>query len=85
LLSSWMDLVRCSGIPLPGIIPLYRLGPSSPLVKRITIAIPEELYATLLEFTADECKKKQRKLSLGNSIRTLMSSRLEQLGYRNQV
>jgi len=42
----------------------------------------DELYLKLLEYTAEESKKEVRKLSLGNSIRSLMSSRLEQLGYR---
>lgn len=41
----------------------------------------DELYLALLTYTADESKKKARKLSLGSSIRSLISYRLEQLGY----
>jgi len=52
-------------------------------VKRITIAMTDELYVRLLEFTADESKKKVRRLSLGNSIRTLISSKLDELGYHD--
>ncbi len=54
---------------------------SSPPVKRLTIAMTDELYLELLKFNADECKKEVRKLSLGSSIRGLISYRLEQLGY----
>jgi len=52
-------------------------------VKRLTIAMTDELYLELLKFNTDECKKEVRKLSLGNSIRGLISSRLEQLGYHD--
>jgi len=52
-------------------------------VKRITIAMSDELYMELLEYTADQSREKLRKLSLGSSMRSLISSRLEQLGYRD--
>lgn len=54
-------------------------------MKRITIAMTDELYLALLEYTADESRKEVRKLSLGKSMRSLMSSRLEQLGYGKWV
>jgi hypothetical protein len=43
----------------------------------------DKLYLELLKFNADESKKEVRRLSLGSSIRGLISSRLEQLGYLN--
>jgi hypothetical protein len=74
-----------SRIPLPGVIPLNPFGanfsPLVKLVKRITIAMTDELYLALLEYSADESKRAVRKISLGNSMRSLMSSRLEELGY----
>jgi hypothetical protein len=42
----------------------------------------DELYLALLEYSADESRKAVEKISLGKSMRSLMSSRLEQLGYR---
>jgi hypothetical protein len=45
----------------------------------------DELYLALLEYSADESKKAVRKISLGKSMRSLMSSRLDELGYREQV
>ena len=45
----------------------------------------EELYLALLEYCADESKKAVRKVSLGESMRGLMSFRLEELGYRELV
>ena len=45
----------------------------------------DELYLALLEYSADEIKKALRKISLGRSMRSLMASRLEELGYRELV
>jgi hypothetical protein len=54
----------------------------SPTVKRLTIAMTDELYLALLQYSADESRKAVRKVSLGKSMRILMSSRLDELGYR---
>jgi hypothetical protein len=42
----------------------------------------DELYLALLQYSADESRKAVRKVSLGKSMRSLMSSRLYELGYR---
>jgi hypothetical protein len=79
---------KYSGIPLPRAVSLNRSGTTSSLlvklVKRITIAMTDELYLALLEYSADESRKAVKKISLGMSMRSLMSSRLEELGYGNR-
>jgi hypothetical protein len=83
LRSSCLDITRILEFPLPGIFSLNPSGTSfSPNVKRITIAMTDELYLALLEYSADESRKAVRKVSLGKSMRSLMSSRLDELGYR---
>jgi hypothetical protein len=42
----------------------------------------DELYLAILEYSVDESRRDVMKISLGKSMRSLMSSRLEQLGYR---
>ena len=51
------------------------------MMKRLTIGMSEELYTDLLEFAADESKKKVRRLSLGRTVRALISAQLKQSGY----
>ena len=50
-------------------------------MKRLTIAMNDELYGRLLGYAADQSKSKMRRLSLGETVRTLVSSRLDELGY----
>jgi hypothetical protein len=45
----------------------------------------DELYLALLEYSADESRKAVKKISLGRSMRTLMSTRLDELGYSESV
>jgi len=50
-------------------------------MKRLTIAMSDDLYARLLGYAADQSKSKLKRLSLGESMRDLVSARLDQLGY----
>ena len=54
-------------------------------MRRITIAMNDDLYLTLLDYAADESKLNVRRLSMGKAVRVLMSSRLEQLGYQTNA
>ena len=51
-------------------------------MKRLTIAMSDELYARLLGYAADESKRKLKRLSLGETMRNLVSARLDELEYR---
>jgi len=50
-------------------------------MKRLTIAMSDELYGRLLGYAADQSKSQMKRLSLGETMRTLVSARLDQLGY----
>jgi hypothetical protein len=50
-------------------------------MKRLTIAMNDELYARLLGFAADQSKSQLKRISLGESVRDLVSARLDELGY----
>jgi hypothetical protein len=50
-------------------------------MKRLTIAMSDDLYARLLGFAADQSKSHLRRISLGESVRDLVSARLDELGY----
>jgi hypothetical protein len=50
-------------------------------MKRLTIAMNDDLYARLLGYAADQSKSQLKRLSLGESVRDLVSARLDQLGY----
>ena len=50
-------------------------------MKRLTIAMSDDLYARLLGFAADQSKSKLKRISLGESVRDLVSDRLDELGY----
>jgi hypothetical protein len=50
-------------------------------MKRLTIAMSDELYGRLLGYAADQSKSQMRRLSLGETMRTLVSIRLDELGY----
>ena len=50
-------------------------------MKRLTIAMSDDLYSRLLTFAADQSKSQLKRMSLGESVRDLVSARLEELGY----
>jgi hypothetical protein len=50
-------------------------------MKRLTIAMSEGLYGRLLGYAADQSKSKMKRLSLGETMRTLVSTRLDEIGY----
>ena len=50
-------------------------------MKRLTIAMSDELYGRLLGYAADQSKSQMKRLSLGETLRTLVSARLDELGY----
>jgi len=50
-------------------------------MKRLTVAMSDELYKDLVEYAADQSKRNVRRLSLGEAMRTLTSVRLSELGY----
>ena len=50
-------------------------------MKRLTIAMSDYLYVRLLGFAADQSKSQMKRLSLGETVRTLVTARLDQLGY----
>jgi hypothetical protein len=50
-------------------------------MKRLTIAMSDYLYGRLLGFAADQSKSQMKRLSLGETVRTLVSTRLDELGY----
>lgn len=49
-------------------------------MKRLTIAMSDYLYGRLLNFAADQSKSQMRRLSLGETVRSLVSARLDELG-----
>jgi hypothetical protein len=50
-------------------------------MKRLTIAMSDYLYGRLLGFAADKSKREMKRLSLGETVRDLVSARLDELGY----
>jgi hypothetical protein len=50
-------------------------------MKRLTIAMSDYLYGRLLGFAADQSKREMKRLSLGETVRTLVAARLDELGY----
>jgi hypothetical protein len=50
-------------------------------MKRLTIAMNDELYGRLLGYAADQSKSQMKRLSLGETVRNLVSARLDELGY----
>jgi len=62
-----------------------RLFRSCALMKRLTIAMGDELYTELVEYAADESKRKVRRLSLGEAARTLISAQLAEFGYERAL
>lgn len=54
-------------------------------MKRLTIAMNDELYSRLLGYAADQSKSQMKRLSLGETVRNLVSNRLDELGYDMQL
>jgi hypothetical protein len=50
-------------------------------MKRLTIAMSDDLYARLLGYAADQSKRQLRRLSLGETVRVLVSAGLDNIGY----
>jgi predicted CopG family antitoxin len=50
-------------------------------MKRITISIDDDIYASLIDYAADSCKEELSRLSVSRSIRKLLATRLEELDY----
>jgi predicted transcriptional regulator len=46
-------------------------------MKRVTIALDDEMYLSLLEYAAQRSKREMRRFSMGEAIRDLVASRLE--------
>jgi hypothetical protein len=51
-------------------------------MKRLTIAMGDDLYARLLGYAADQSKSKLKRFSLGETVRSLVISKLDELGYQ---
>ena len=45
-------------------------------MKRVTIALDEKMYLSLIEYAAEKSKKEMRRFSLGEAIRDLIASQL---------
>jgi predicted CopG family antitoxin len=50
-------------------------------MKRITISLDDDIYASLIDYAADACKEDLARLSLSRAIRKLLAKRLEELNY----
>ncbi len=50
-------------------------------MKRITISIDDEVYASLVDYAADTCKEDLARLSLSRAIRKLLAKQLGELNY----
>ena len=76
-----------SRFPLPGIVLLNPLWGQLFTARETNNNSDDRrtLYLALLEYSADESRRAVRKISLGRSMRTLMSSRLDELGYSESV
>jgi hypothetical protein len=48
-------------------------------MKRLTIAMSDYLYGRLLVFAADQSKSQMKRLSLGETVRMLVSTRLDEI------
>ena len=50
-------------------------------MKRVTIALDEELYVSLVDYAANKSKREMRRFSIGEAIRELLALQLASLGY----
>jgi predicted transcriptional regulator len=46
------------------------------VMKRVTIALDDEMYIALLEYAAERSKREMRRFSMGKAIRDLVASQL---------
>ncbi len=49
-------------------------------MKRVTIALDDEMYVALLEYAAERSKHDMRRFSMGKAIRDLVASQLATIG-----
>ncbi len=49
-------------------------------MKRVTIALDDEMYVALLEYAAERSKREMRRFSMGKAIRDLVASQLATIG-----
>ena len=54
-------------------------------MRRLTVALDDDLFGELLNYAADRSKQKVRRLSLGEAVRVLLAARLVQVGYRREA
>lgn len=54
-------------------------------MKRLTIAMGDDLYASLVEFAAEESKRQVRRMSLGEAARTLILEQLNHKGHSPEI
>jgi|GEM_PF-5214852 len=53
-------------------------------MKRVTIALDEELYVSLVDYAANKSEREMRRFSVGEAIRDLLALQLASLGYTRQ-
>jgi len=46
-------------------------------MKRVTIALDDEMYLSLLEYASQRSKREMRRFSMGEAIRDMVASRLQ--------
>ncbi len=51
------------------------------LMKRITISLDDEIYASLIDYAAEACKEDLSRLSLSRAMRLLLANELQRLNY----
>jgi len=54
-------------------------------MRRLTVALDDDLFGDLLNYAADRSKQNVRRVSLGEAVRVLLAVRLAQVGYRQEV
>lgn len=50
-------------------------------MKRITVSLDDEIYASLVDYAADACKQDLSRLSISKAMRKLLASELGRLNY----
>lgn len=51
------------------------------LMKRITVSLDDEIYASLVDYVAEVCKQDLSRLSISRALRKLLASELQRLNY----
>ena len=49
-------------------------------MKRVTLALDDEMYISLLEYANERSKREMRRFSIGRAIRDLVASQLATMG-----